>query len=195
MRRIRLHNCIIVAVISLIATVAIGSAPQLINYQGRLTDGDGNPLDGDFQMVFSIYDDPVDGAVIWTETHPSVTVTDGLFSVLLGSVAQLDESAFSDALRYLGVKVDSDPELTPRTRITATAYAFQANRTLKPQTKEAKGLQKMNLNETNQPVTADSKGGLLSEIRGLMLNHFNGHDLTILIPTNRPNNRKRGIKS
>jgi hypothetical protein len=120
-----------------VAVLAAGStataiAPQLINYQGELTDSDGIPLSGDYPMTFAIYNDPdLSGPenLKWQETHASVEVTNGLFTVVLGSVTQLNESFFSDTLRYLGITVDDDPEITPRSRITATAFAFHSVKT------------------------------------------------------------------
>jgi hypothetical protein len=42
--------------------------PQLINYQGRLTDGSGVPVaDGTYEVIFTIYDAAVAGNSRWTE--------------------------------------------------------------------------------------------------------------------------------
>jgi len=54
-----------------------------------------------------------------------VTVTGGLFSVLLGSVETRHDSVFRFPNRYLGVKVGDDPELTPRTRLVSVAYSHR----------------------------------------------------------------------
>ncbi|UCD17873.1 MAG: hypothetical protein JSV44_02915, partial [Candidatus Zixiibacteriota bacterium] len=109
--------------------IAFAVSPQLINYQGRLTDIGGEPLNGDYSIIFAIYNDPElsePGNIIWQEIHPSVTVTDGLFNVLLGSVTQFNALFFKDTLRYLGIKVGDDPEIFPRSRITTVAYSFQS---------------------------------------------------------------------
>jgi hypothetical protein len=52
-----------------------------------------------------------------------VTVTDGFFAVLLGSINPINESVFSGADRYLTVQVGADPELTPQRQIASVAYA------------------------------------------------------------------------
>jgi len=112
----------------LIAALAVSSfagSPQLVSYQGILTDGSGLPLSGTFQIAFTIYDAPAAGSAIWTETHAAVSVSDGLFSVLLGSVLQLDDVDFSDTSRYLGITVDADPEIIPRIRLVSVPYAFR----------------------------------------------------------------------
>ena len=57
----------------------------------------------------------------------SVEVTDGLFEYVLGSNVSFPRGIFDeDTLRYLGVTVESAAEMTPRKRITATAYAHHA---------------------------------------------------------------------
>jgi hypothetical protein len=113
-----------------IVGLASAEVPQLISYQGRLTDTDENPVpNAQYSVLFTIYDNS--STVIWQETHASVTTNDGLFNVLLGAgvhtgYGSLDESIFSDSIRWLGIKVGDDPELTPRTRLTSVPYAFTA---------------------------------------------------------------------
>ena len=63
--------------LGMIVSVASAGVPQLMNYQGRLTDNGGNPLDTTVSVTFTIYDDSTGGNPKWTELHPAVTVTDG----------------------------------------------------------------------------------------------------------------------
>ena len=74
---------------------AQSGAPLLLNYQGRLTDpGTGDPKpDGVYNITFNIYDAAADGTLIWTEAQ-AVTVSGGLFNVLLGSVTALSVADF-----------------------------------------------------------------------------------------------------
>jgi hypothetical protein len=95
-----------------------------MNYQGRLTDPTGTPRDTTVAMTFTIYADSVTTTARWSETHSSVTVEDGLFNVILGSVQMLDYSVFDTTSLWLGVKVGTaEPEISPRTRIVSTAFA------------------------------------------------------------------------
>ncbi len=103
-----------------------GATPQIINYQGQLTNSGGDPLDTTVSIIFSIYDSPSTGGALWTETQADVLVTGGIFSVLLGSVTELSSTVFDDVPRYLGVKVGSDDELTPRVMIAASPYSYKA---------------------------------------------------------------------
>jgi hypothetical protein len=103
----------------------IAGVPQLITYQGRLTTTAGTPLTTTVSLTFTIYDDSLAGNVKWTETQPSVVVTDGLFAVTLGSIETLVDTVFSAPDRFLGIAVGADPEIAPRTRIVSIAYAYQ----------------------------------------------------------------------
>lgn len=109
---------------------------MLLNYQGRLLDAVGNPRNGAFTMQFAIYGSEVGGSALpastpWGETQ-TVTVTDGTFNVLLGSVTPLPNDIFngppadaSGSLRYLQVTVDSEV-LAPRRRVVSAAYGIES---------------------------------------------------------------------
>lgn len=121
----------------LFPTVHIRASPGInkqLSYQAILkTDAGVSVADGDFDMVFRIYTAASGGTQVATSTHTAangnaVTVTDGIFSVLLGSgtgnALTLD---FNEDTLYLGLTVGSDSEMTPRKRIAAAAYAFNAD--------------------------------------------------------------------
>jgi len=98
--------------------------PHLINYQGKLTDTDGNPvLDGTHSIVFRIYDADSGGNLLWEETQ-SILVQKGIFSCLLGGVTNLNLPF--DKPYWLAIKVGSDEEMTPRQQITSSGYAIRA---------------------------------------------------------------------
>ena len=101
-----------------------GPSATMISYQGRLTDADGVPLSGDYQMGFALYDVPTGGSPCWEETQ-TVTVSDGLFNVLLGSTNSIDHSCLTGDV-YLGIKVGDDFEMTPRELLTSVPYAVHA---------------------------------------------------------------------
>ena len=109
------------------AQVIQSEVPRLINYQGKLTTPQGAPLDTIVSMQFSIYPDSTGGTPLWTETQLSVRVDKGIFNTLLGSVTEIPDSVFSGAIRYLGVNVGDDPELTPRKSIVSVGYAYRVS--------------------------------------------------------------------
>ncbi len=100
-----------------------------INFQGKLTNPDGtNVTNGTYSILFSIYTVSSGGSAVWSETQGSVTVTDGIFQVALGSVSALPGSVdFDGSSLYLGVKVGADAEMTPRIRLAAAPYAFNSS--------------------------------------------------------------------
>lgn len=107
----------------LLCFVSLGysqSIPQQINYNGTLADVNGNPVpDGQYDVVFTIYDAMTNGNVLWTETWNSSTaqviVTNGIFNALLGAHNTIQRSFFTDhPTAYLGVKVGTDAEMLPR---------------------------------------------------------------------------------
>ncbi len=105
---------------------AQAEVPKLINYQGKLTTAEGACVDTTVWMQFAIYSDSTGGDSLWSETQSSVKVDRGVFNVLLGSVNEIPESVFIGDVRYLGVKVDNDPEMTPRKPIVSVPYAYKS---------------------------------------------------------------------
>ncbi|NOY61342.1 MAG: hypothetical protein GXO75_20710, partial [Calditrichaeota bacterium] len=105
--------------------LSYAQVPQMINYQGMLSDAGGNPLSGDYSVVFKIYSAEVGGTVLWSETQ-TVTVTDGLFDVLLGSATAVPYSVFDGADKYLALKIGSDSEMTPRKKLVSVGYSLHA---------------------------------------------------------------------
>ncbi|KPL03673.1 MAG: hypothetical protein AMJ73_05800 [candidate division Zixibacteria bacterium SM1_73] len=125
MTRILSLTVIFSVVFLALASNAAADVPTLMQYQGFLTDEAGEPMHTTVSMTFTIYDNSTGSGVIWTETQDSVIVDNGLFNVLLGSVNPISDTVFSDTVRWLGITVAPDPEITPRTRLVTVPYAFR----------------------------------------------------------------------
>ena len=110
----------------LAATLCWGGIPHLINYQGMLTQSDGKtPVpDGQYSLTFKIYGSESGTDSLWREYHYNMQVTTGLFNVILGSVTALNLAFDTDY--WLGIRVGTDPELSPRIRLTSVGYAYRA---------------------------------------------------------------------
>jgi len=113
--------------------VAFG-APQLMNYQGILKDrSTGDPInDPSAELVFRIYNAETGGDLVFEEQLTGVEVTDGLFSVQLGTIngANLEYALIKyDALwLQIGIGILPHPEwLAPRQRLTSAGYAIQTS--------------------------------------------------------------------
>ena len=103
--------------------LSYAATPRLINYQGRLTDKSGMPLEGSYSVTFRIYDAESAGNLLWGEIHQGLVIQKGVFNVLLGSVTNLD-LAF-DREYYLEIKVGAEV-MTPRQQIASAGYAIRA---------------------------------------------------------------------
>ncbi|HUX76724.1 MAG TPA: hypothetical protein VMY40_08815 [Anaerolineae bacterium] len=108
------------------AEISIMAYPaRTMNYQGYLTDGSGNPLDGEYDMVFSLWNTEAlgTGAKKWgDETHNDVPVSNGLFSVALGEIVPLDPVNDFNEQVYLEITVNTTT--LPRQMLRAVPYAM-----------------------------------------------------------------------
>jgi hypothetical protein len=103
--------------VSEVAAAALGDG---ISIQGKLTNASGAPLNGSHNITASLYDVTTGGTARCSDTDP-VTVTNGLFEMEMSSCTS--DNIDGDQL-YLGIKVNSDAEMTPRQKIRAVPYAF-----------------------------------------------------------------------
>jgi len=115
-------------VLVLIAGFVYGQVPQLINYQGRLTDNFGDPVtDSNYVVTFRVWDDSAIGANILWEEEDTILTNNGLFSLFLGKNNQLPDSVFSEANRYLGIQISGQGEIYPRTQFTSVPYVYRVS--------------------------------------------------------------------
>jgi hypothetical protein len=124
--RNRLTALFIICFLSALIVSATAAVPQLISYQGRLTNSVGAPLDTTVALVFQIYADSNGVTSLWDETHPSVVIIDGLFQVLLGSVTPIGQDVFTGEKRWVGVRLSGGPATT-LIPIVSAAYAYRSN--------------------------------------------------------------------
>lgn len=115
----------LLAITTLLASDVFSEVPGLLSYQGVLLDSDGNPLPEPANVTFTIYDLPSGGNVYWQETQEVDFDETGRFDVLLGTFNPMDDVVFSDPVRWIGIQVEGDTELTPRTRIVSVSYAHR----------------------------------------------------------------------
>jgi len=114
---------------------------KTLNYQGKLEDSGGITVaDGAYNIKFTIYDAAAAGNVLWTARESdacgaafnpsakSVTTSLGIFSTQLGESGDCPINLdFNDDSYYLGITVGADSEMTPRKRLGAAGYAFNAD--------------------------------------------------------------------
>jgi len=135
--------CLLLALaVALAAGGARAAAPEVISYQGLLTDDQGVVAeDGQYGLRFEVYDAPAGGTLLFRQSL-QVTVVDGLYNVLLStnqhpSGATLAE-VFANDITYMAVVIESGPgigsevELSPRQQIASVPYALTAGATSIP---------------------------------------------------------------
>jgi hypothetical protein len=131
---------------------AYAANPTTINFQGKVVNSDGtNPTNNTYSFIFRLYNtaSPTtatacssDSSCLFEETQGSVTVTNGVFQVELGSgcsgglvaANSCDKStaidfSTSNAL-YLTLKFNGDAAgfMSPTIHLTTVPYAFNADR-------------------------------------------------------------------
>jgi hypothetical protein len=99
--------------------------PGVINYQGRLLNADGAPVeDNTYEITFSIYN--LDETKLWDETL-MVSVVSGLFNVTLGEIEPLFEIIIGNPPPlFLGIQIGAEPELEPRTPLSSSPYSLRS---------------------------------------------------------------------
>ena len=132
-------------------TTYANEVPNLIHFEGYLTkngaqttsngksgktsNGGGGQAavqDGEYDMVFSLYDVPADGDPLWTETWDNTTsqvlVSKGHYRVFLGTYTPLTPAFFKEhPATYLGITIGDEEELLPRMRIASVPYAMSTH--------------------------------------------------------------------
>lgn len=103
------------------ATAIPGSAPEGINYQGRLEDG-GFPVNATKSMIFRVYTAPVGGVLLWTSPAQAVSVALGLFSAVVPVPTTV---LVGGGARYLEVSIDGTL-MSPRELLNSVPYALIA---------------------------------------------------------------------
>jgi hypothetical protein len=98
-------------------------------YQGRLKDGDGNPITSTCDFRFRLWNTEGGGSQVGVDNIVTgVSVIDGYFTAQVNSGGEFGSSAFTDQARWLEVSVKCSGEadytlLDPRQPLTAPPYA------------------------------------------------------------------------
>jgi hypothetical protein len=125
-------------------TSALTTVPTKMNFQGRLTDTAGNiKPNGTYNMKLKLYTVDTGGSSVWSEDRlvsatQGVTVTNGLFSIQLGSITSLPANLFASGALYLEVELPTpasattsspvwtEGAMTPRNQMATSAYAYNS---------------------------------------------------------------------
>lgn len=130
MNSARMVLATMIAIILVSSSVALAIVPLEIGFQGRLVLSDGStPPDGTYEVIFSMWNDPTGGSMLWSETQ-QVEVLDGQFDVELGSVNDIPMEELS--LNYeeidLQMQVMGDTPMMPRIPLNSVPYSLVSSR-------------------------------------------------------------------
>lgn len=118
--RLAIFACILACL--LLVPAALAAPPAQITVQGRLTNTTTlGAMYGTYSVNFSLWSASSGGTMYFNQTQSVTTDLSGLYAAVLTGIP-LD---FANQY-YLGVKVASDAEMTPRMNLTAVPYAFMA---------------------------------------------------------------------
>jgi len=104
-------------------SAAFALAPAQINYQGKLTDANGNPRSGSFPMIFRIYDTanpPGPQTALYPTPTYTIAVANGVFNALI-DVPAVHLQGGAD--RWLEVEV-AGARLSPLHKLVSAPYAL-----------------------------------------------------------------------
>ena len=188
--------------------------PQLMSYQGFLTDANGNPLGAtntgpkNYNVVFRVWDLQTGGTTNGSDElyaeQQTVTVNNGYFSVLLGQGTQYNTEPHTNSLASLFYSTNANPryvEITvlgigvsganitilPRLQLLTSPYAFLAANAVNATTATTL----VNNNNTTQVVTVTNGTvgiGDTSPIAELSLGSSLANDKLALFDNGNPTN-------
>ena len=120
---------VVLSILLLSVSIVYATVPERINYQGYLSDKNGNPITTAVTITVRIYTVPSGGTPLWTEQHV-VVPDEGIYNIVLGSMEPLYLDYYLHDLFYLGVQIGTDAEMTPRQEVTSVGSAHTADRAL-----------------------------------------------------------------
>ncbi|MBI4569812.1 MAG: hypothetical protein HY719_15575 [Planctomycetes bacterium] len=127
---------------------SVDTTPLKINFQGRLTDAAGVPVNGQKNLIFRFYTASVGGTLLYAESRSDatgnpLTVTQGNYAVELGGGVRItpngapgdpggEEASFAAMFAgntdvWLEVQVSGEAAMSPRIRVLAAGYAVNAD--------------------------------------------------------------------
>jgi len=132
MRRIFVRAVALVFIV--VPNLLWADVPQVLHYQGYLTDGSGEAVDCPdtlqcpeaFDLTVRLYAEAEGGAVLWQELHPQVPIYKGSFNLTLGEVEPINGDLLANPT-WLAIKVNDNLEMAPRQSLASAAYAIRSS--------------------------------------------------------------------
>jgi hypothetical protein len=118
----------IMGIILVQCAIVSAGVPKQFSFQGILKDTTDNPIEDDIYAIkFTIYDDSVSGSALWeTAGFVPIQTYKGLFQHVLGSTNPIPDSIAEFDNLWVGIKVNLEPEMMPRTRLASVPFSLSA---------------------------------------------------------------------
>ncbi|MBK9605958.1 MAG: hypothetical protein IPO58_05820 [Betaproteobacteria bacterium] len=117
---------VLTMIVAVIPAAVRGAVPHVLNFQGYLTTSNGTPVTATVSMQFKLYASDTGGSPIYSETQPSVAVTNGQFNVVIGTPGPIPDNVPFDQPYWLAITVGGDAEMEPRQLLGASPYAIRS---------------------------------------------------------------------
>jgi hypothetical protein len=117
---------------------AAAQGANMMTVQGRLTDSNGAPLNGMFDICIRFWDASAAGTKLFGVKYTNVGVNNGIYTIVIGeSASAADDDAVptyttlsalmasNPANLWMGIKVSTDSEMTPRSRISSNINSLR----------------------------------------------------------------------
>ncbi len=115
------------AAVLLFATAAgAATVPSTIDQQGRFLKMDGTPENGTLTVTFALYKGATGGGAVWSETLALQLDASGFYAAQLGATTPFPNGLWDGTSYFLGITVESEPEMTPRQPLVSVPYALRA---------------------------------------------------------------------
>jgi hypothetical protein len=150
--------------LTMAAWPASALVPAEVSYQGLLLDDVGAPVTATVTMDFELFDAPLAGNSLWTESHAGVQVVDGVYDVVLGSSTPLTAALVAGGTLHLEVTVEGET-LVPRQPLLVVPYALRS--AVAEDTEQVDGLAAGYLTEILEHFDFDGGPSNLSPEEGL----------------------------
>jgi len=125
MKSIKIKGCLLVLLLTtgILAVPIYGAGPGKIKYQGRLREN-GQPVSGDKNIDFKIYDTESGGSPVVTKDPVLLSVSTGIFSYTLDLSG--DSLDWANNSYWLEIVVEGEP-LAPREQLLSSPYSMYSD--------------------------------------------------------------------
>ncbi|RZA26488.1 MAG: hypothetical protein EOP10_03505, partial [Proteobacteria bacterium] len=111
--------------LALLSAQIANATPYQLQYGGRMTLTNGQPITGPVNLSVAFYHVQSGGIIVSNQVFNAVSLTDGVFSIAITLTEAEFEVAFSSAESWIEITDVTHGKVYPRQRYSAVPYAFK----------------------------------------------------------------------